>query len=460
VEIELKDHAAGHVLPFVGRWLLLALVGALLYPFARALGTYIYLGAPFFDWQWYVAIIIALAIAALRLMGIRFHRTLLWLARGVLLIWLVVGFAGFWQTIRLYPAQAPTLPISYWGNIKLLDLPETVLEDLRTTHGALYITAGEYAFTGDGKRSLFNGLQRLAEHDVDVYLAVVGSNFLSVPVHDEWATLVHSATTALREENPGNVRGLIGDAELPKNTALDLLGRDRASFFAAVADLGELLRSIHTDYPGQRLGVTAVWPLYLDKMDGDADLSIACRSSVDPPGNWDLLNSMTYSSYYSPTERAYYVYLVEQALARLYPDQQPSHLLGLIDQGMPGEPIIGFDDLVHDARLSRALGVPEIIVFKLSDRVLQEYGPHIVRQLDTAVNEIPADLVVEVPFSRASSILVFGTLFVDTVLDVLGWRVLLLIGWMIASGIIVGQSLRHASKDAIHARKRASEPSE
>lgn len=443
------DLIFSRVLPAVGRWLLLALVGGALYSFARALGSYIYLGAPFFDWQWYAAIIVVLMFWALRLMGVRFRRTLLWSIRGVLLVWFVVGCAGFWQTIRLYPAQAPKLPISYWGDIKLLDLPEPVLEDLRATRGTLYITVGGYAFTGDGRRSLFNGLQRLAEHDVDVYLAILGSdsNFLSVPSHDEWATLVYSATTALREENPGNVRGIIGDAELPKKTALDLLESDRAAFFVAVADLGELLRSIHTNYPGQRLGVTAVPSLYLDRMDGDADLSIVFRSSVDPPGNWDFINSMTYSSYYSLTQRAYYVYMVERALARLYPDQQPSHLLGLIDQGMPGEPIIGFDDLVRDARLSRALGVPEVVVFKLSDRVLQEYGPHIVRQMDTAVNEIPVDSIVEVPFSRGGSFLVYGALLADTILDVLSWRVLLFIGWTLTSAIVVGLSLRHR-KDA------------
>jgi hypothetical protein len=451
VEIEEpKSHTASRVFSFLGRWLLLTLVGGTLYSFARALGSYIYLGAPFLDWQWYAAIVVALMFCALRLMGVRFHRTLLWPIRGVLLVWLVVGFAGFWQTIRLYPAQAPELPISYWGNIKLLDLPEPVLKDLSTTRGTLYITVGRSTLTGDGKYSLFSGLQRLAEHDVDVYLAVVGSNFLSVPVHDEWITLVYSATTALHEQNPGNVRGIIGDAELPKNTALDLFGSDRDAFFVAVADLGELLRAVHTEYPGQRIGVTAIPSLYLDKMDGDADLSIAFRSSVDPPGNWDFINSMTYSSYFSPTQRAYYVYAVERALARLYHDQQPSHLLGLIDQGMPGEPIIGFDELVRDARLSRALGVPEIIVFKLSDRVLQEYGPHIVRELDTAVNEIPADSIVEVPFSRGSSFLVYGALLLDTVLDVLSWRCFLFIGWTLASAIIVALGLRHPN-DAVQA---------
>ena len=248
------------------------------------------------------------------------------------------------------------------------------------------------------------------------------------------------------------MRGIIGDAELPKNTALDLFGSDRDAFFVAVADLGELLRSVHAEYPGQRLGVTAIPSLYLDKMDGDADLSIAFRSFVDPPGKWDFINSMTYSSYYPPTQRAYYVYMVEQALARLYPDQQPSHLLGLIDQGMPGEPIIGFDELVRDARLSRALGVPEIIVFKLSDPVLQEYGPHIVRELDTAVNEIPVDSVVQVPFSRGSSFRIYVELLADTALDVLGWRFLLFIGWALASAIIVGLNL-HRPKDATHANK-------
>jgi len=69
-------------------------------------------------------------------------------------------------------------------------------------------------------------------------------------------------------------------------------------------------------------------------------------------------------------------------------------LIGLVGKGMPGEPLLDFDDLVRDARLSRALGVHEIAVFQL-DWALQVFGEDFVRRLTAAVNGPQSDVTVE-----------------------------------------------------------------
>jgi hypothetical protein len=184
------------------------------------------------------------------------------------------------------------------------------------------------------------------------------------------------------------------------------------------------------------LGVTAEWPLYLDHADGDADLSRLLQSTVDPPGGWAWINAMTYSSYLPLSWRTYYVYLVETALAQLYPDRRPSHLLGLLAAGNPGEPELDFDELVRDARLSRALGVPEIVIYKLTPAVLREHGDDVIRRLDRTVNETPSEKL-QVPFSRPASVLVYGVAALDVLLDMTGWGVLVLLAWGLVCGLLV-----------------------
>jgi len=109
-----------------------------------------------------------------------------------------------------------------------------------------------------------------------------------------------------------------------------------------------------------------------------------------------------------------------------------SYLIGLVGGGMPGEPLLDFDELVRDARLSRALGVREIAVFQL-DGALRVFGDDFVRRLTAAVNSSQPGAAVAVPFSRPASLLFYATAAADALLDVrgpLGWA------WIALSGMI------------------------
>jgi hypothetical protein len=438
-----------HTIFIILRWLKLILIGWLTYALVRALWTVIYLGAPLFDWQWYLAVIALLFYLSVRSVRHLPRSRLSICALVGLLIWIAVGYNGFGRGMQLWPAQVAPVPISFWTNSSINQAPETVLEDLYSSGGWLYLSIGKHEFDGENVQALIDGLRRLAEYDIEVFLAPRASNFLSVPVHDEWITNVRETVAIVQRQSLTNVRGIIGDAEQPLNVPLDLCGLDRNAFFQAMRDLDGLTRWMRNEHPDLSLGVTAVWSLYLDSIDGDSDLSIISRSSVDPPGNWDFINVMTYSSFVPPSWRAYYVYLVERTMARRYPDRQPSHLIGLVGGGASGGSLLDFDDLVRDARLSRAMGVREIVVFRL-DGALKLFGNDFVRRLTAAVNDTPTDLTVGIPFSRPASMLIYGTVVADALLDARGWKGLLLIGWMVLSGLAVYHSSRQPSHEKNH----------
>ena len=424
------------------RWLTLILVGWLTYALTRALWTIVHLGVPLFDWQWYLSII-ALLIGLLARLAWHLPRSKL--STGVfigLLIWTLVGYNGFGQEKQFYPAHTPPIRISFWAPWEISAAPEMALQDLRSAGSSLYLSIGGQQLLEENVQSLIDGLRRLAKHGIKVYLAVRASDYLSVPVHDEWIANTQLAAAVVHREGLTNVRGIIGDVEQPKHVSLDIWGTDRAAFSQAMRDLEGLIQWTRHEYPDLKLGVTAFLLLYLDSVDADSDLSIIHRSSVDPPGNWDFVNAMTYSSYFPSSWRAYYVYLVERVMTRLYPDLQVSHLIGLAVKGNPGEPVLGFDDLVRDAQLSRAMGVSEVVVYKLNSQALKVFGDDFIRQLVAAVNDTQPDTAVRVPFSRPVSVLIFGTVAVDALLDVRNWKGLLLIGWMVTSGLIVNDRRR------------------
>ena len=129
---------------------------------------------------------------------------------------------------------------------------------------------------------------------------------------------------------------------------------------------------------------------------------------------------------------------------RFCPDCQRSYLIGVV--GYSADPLLDFDDLVRDARLSRAMGTQEIVVFYLNG-ALRDFGDDFVRRLAEAVNTTDPDLIVQAPFSRPASLILYGFNFADALLDVRSWKGLLLAtGWMVASGIIAFRSTHHTTQ--------------
>ena len=120
-------------------------------------------------------------------------------------------------------------------------------------------------------------------------------------------------------------------------------------------------------------------------------------------------------------------------MARLYPPDRLSHLLGLVGEAMPQEPLMNFDELVRDALISRALGVHEAVVFQLNGAV-KVFGADFVRRLNEAANGVTASTEVRVPFSRPVSLVFYGTLAADSVLDACHSRTLWLVIWIVISG--------------------------
>jgi hypothetical protein len=418
----------------LARWFTLALGGWLIYGSVRALWAIVRLDVPVYDWQWYVGVVV-LAIALVTHIVWHLRRT--WLRTLVftgLPVWLIVGYSGFGQVIELYPARAAPVPISFWAPPNLGRDSEAMLKAIRSAGGKLYLTTSIHSFEGEARQDLASNLLRFSEYDIRVCLAAHVSNYLSVPVYDEWVSHVQNTAAFTRDANATNVWGIIGDAEPPARMPFDFLGLHRNEFDRAVHNGAHLIEMMEEEYPELELGVTANWPHYIDSFDKDADLSVVQRSPVDPPGGWDFISVMAYSSYYPPPWRAYYTYLIERIMARLYPDYQPSYLIGVV--GYQNEPLLDYDELVRDARISRAMGVREIVVFYLGG-ALQDFGDDFVQRFTAAVNGTGADLTVKVPFSRPASMVVYGIAAADALLDIFSWKGVFFVAWLVLSGITV-----------------------
>ena len=425
----------GHIF-IVIRWMLLSLLGWLLYCLTRGLVAFISLGAPFHDWQWYIAVILFLILILARLLGLLPPSS--WIKGGIVLlsIWLVAGYFGFWLKGKLLPAKADKIKISYWAGSGIIRAPDRVLNDLHAASGSLYISIGENEFDGEYTQALVNGLRRLSSHDIMIYLAPRASNYVCVPVLDEWIANVRKTANLVQREDLKNVIGIIGDFEKPYHLPMDYWGLYRETLAPAVKKLENFKAEMKTNHPSLNLGVTAFWTLYLDRVDGDQDLAILSRCPVDPPGGWDFINCMTYSSFFPQSWRAYYMYLVERMINRRYPTRSPSYLIGLVGAAGPGEPLMSFDELLRDARLSRSLGIREVVVYQITP-ALRDFGDDFVQRLDAAVNDAPPDLIVDVPFARPVSLLFYGVLVADSILDVRGWMVFLIFVWIALSGFLV-----------------------
>ena len=161
-------------LPIIVRWAVLTLAGWLAYALLRALWTIIYLGAPLYDWQWYLPVIALLVGLPIYLAG-RLPRTrLAWLALIGLLAWTGIGYNGFGQVVYLQPGRAAPVPISFWSFSDFYSMPGAVLQDLQAAGGRIYLVAGETPFEGERGQTLGNGLQRLAQYKVEVFLRTGG----------------------------------------------------------------------------------------------------------------------------------------------------------------------------------------------------------------------------------------------------------------------------------------------
>jgi hypothetical protein len=94
---------------------------------------------------------------------------------------------------------------------------------------------------------------------------------------------------------------------------------------------------------------------------------------------------------------------------------------------------LNFEDLVRDARLSRAMGVREIVIFQLTN-ALRVFGDDFVGRVARAINASNPEPVMTVAFSRPVSLIFYGTVLLDALLDVHGSQMWLWSGWLIASG--------------------------
>jgi hypothetical protein len=416
------------------RWLTLTLAGLLAYALARALLTLINLGISLYDWQWYVWLVVLTTVLpaylALRLPRNGTARA----AFGAALMLACIGYNGFGQVKQLRPNPSKTIALSFWSFSDLRQYPGSVLRDLREAGGNLYMGLTTEALASE--RDLAAGIKRLGDYGIGVYLVPPVSDFLSVPVHGEWISSTHEVMAFVTRKRLSNVRGVIGDAEAPRHTPLDLPGTGRTSFQEATLGLRRLIQEAHQDRHGLQVGITASWLQYADALDGDSDVALTMRSPVDPPGGWGFVNLMTYSSYFPADWQAYYVYIHEHAMAVRYPGKNVSHLIGLVGGGFPWEPLLEFSSLVRDARLSRAEGVNEVVVFQL-EGVLRQFGDDFVRRFSTAVNGRGTAETITVPFSRPASALLYGVSVADALLDVRGLPGLLWLLWAMLSAVLV-----------------------
>ena len=222
---------------FLRTWLGLTLAGGLGYTFLRALATMIALGTPWYDWQWYVPLTAFLIGLALQVAwSWPPPRPLRWIYVG-LLAWLIGGCSPPGLQEHLVLAGTPPVTISFWAYTDFRQMPEPVLADLRASHALLYLHAPTQTFDGDSGQNLASGLRRLAAQNIPVVLMPPASDFLSTPVRREWIARAQLAAAFLRRDRILNVRGLIGDAEIPMHAPLDLMGTHAADVEATTREL-------------------------------------------------------------------------------------------------------------------------------------------------------------------------------------------------------------------------------
>lgn len=211
------------ILKFISHWIALVVLGWLTYALVRGLLAIIYLGVPFYDWQWYLPIIAVLMGLPVYILwsrsrsGKRLIRRSAVVIFTVLLYWIVIGYGGFEQLVHLSLTNNPVVPISFWAFSDFRQTPDTIPEDIQATHGAIYLDAGSRPLEGGGREVFVTAMRRLAAYNIPVYWAVSTPNFLSVPVATQWTDNVCQAARLVSEENLIGIHGFIGDVEPPMN---------------------------------------------------------------------------------------------------------------------------------------------------------------------------------------------------------------------------------------------------
>ncbi|MCL4267091.1 MAG: hypothetical protein KJ069_28185 [Anaerolineae bacterium] len=410
---------------FGGRWLAFLLVGGISYVGGYALWATIQMGAPLFDWLWYVPLLLFLVLLLLPYC-LRFSRSrYLKLVYIVLLVWLVIGYNSLTPTQTLSLEDAPSLSLSFWFPGRIEQLSEGLLNDLTDAQSTLIIHVS-LPLTHENQDYLISLLNQLAAHQIPVVLFVPASDFLSLPVYREWLESVAATAMFVQSAQLPNVCGVIGDAESPREARYAFPTTTAAALQIASDEMEAFLQEFHAVNPRMPLGVTASWPLFADQLDGDSDLAAFYQTAVDPPGNWGFVSVMNYTSYYPASWRPYLLARIIWGMERLYPEQSPIHFIGIAGGGFPWEPVLTFEDAVANARLSRALGVSEVVVFQLKG-ALDKHGEDFVERLHAAVNE--TDGTITLPFSRLASLWLFGTAVLDAMFDLLVGRLWLLLVW-------------------------------
>jgi hypothetical protein len=353
-----------------------------------------------------------------------------------------VSWNGFGRILTFGPTT-DRVRLSFWGNWNAANLPDDVLAALRDVDATVYVFTGEALLDDDVRDEFREAMVRYAAYDVEVVLASVlpsHDGFVSVLNYGPYISYTERLLGFAQAANLPAIVGVIADAEPPysvvdpwqRESARDWVfkenGRyrrwDAAEYSQALWAYSAYVDRFQRRHPGLRVMVSTIQSAVFDALDGDSDLSIAYKFAAYPPNNWDVINVQLYSSDRSDKDAAYFTWQGVK-LAQFVLGERPfSVSVGIVGEGsMQGE--AGFQRLVDDILLCRALGVEEVIVFTLG-RGTKAFGPDFVSRLEQAVN---APSRLEIGFSRLGSLTPYGASLWDAVVDLRGGRGLIVLSW-------------------------------
>jgi len=175
------------ILNFIISWIAIVVFGWLTYALVRGLAAIIDLAVPFYDWQWYVPLIVLLTGLPMYILWSRSRRGKLRIRRGaavigaILISWIVVGYNGFGQSTTLSLTGRAPIPISFWAYSDFRQTPDAVLKDIQAARGTIYLDAGTRPFEEEGRAAFVAAMRRLADYDIPVYWAAPAPNFCLRP---------------------------------------------------------------------------------------------------------------------------------------------------------------------------------------------------------------------------------------------------------------------------------------